>query len=84
MSVIEFENDSLVIAGYIEEKYWEEMDISSEEESYYNLKFVIQNGQVIRIFNGDKEVSFRKVSLDDFAEKMWRALDAEHRGKLNS
>jgi hypothetical protein len=60
------------------------MDISSEEEAYYKLKFVLQNGQVISIFTGDKEVSFSKVSLDDFAEEMWRALDAEHRGKLNN
>ena len=84
MSVIEFENDSLVIAGYIEEDNWEKMDISSEEEAYYKLEFVLQNGQVISIFTGDKEVTFRKVSLDDFAEEMWRALDAEYRGKLNS
>ncbi|MEA5084327.1 MAG: hypothetical protein VB018_09255 [Lachnospiraceae bacterium] len=81
MSVNEFQNGSLVIAGYIEEQYWEEMYISSENEAYYKLKFVVQNGQVISIFTGDKEVSFRKVSSDDFAEEMWRALDAEYRGK---
>ena len=54
------------------------------EESYYELGFVLQNGQVIRIFNGDKEMYFRKVSQDDFAEEMRRALHAEYREKLKS